>query len=62
MNHLLGDYRSPEGEVRSLVMNEYDLEEDDLEEDDMGLVLTLLVHLIVLRFIAWIVPRTDGSH
>ena len=41
-------------------MNEY-----DLEEDDMGLVLSLLLlHLILLRFIAWIVLRTQlgGSH
>lgn len=60
MNNLLGDYRSPDGEIRSIVMNEY-----DLEEDDMGLILTLLlVHLIVLRSLAWIVLRMQlgSSH
>lgn len=60
MNHLLGDYRSTEGEIRSLPMNEY-----DLEDDDMGLVLSLLfVHLVVLRLLAWIVLRMQlrGSH
>lgn len=60
MNHILGEYRSTEGEIRSLPMNEY-----DLEEDDMGLVISLLlVHLSLLRFLAWAVLRMQlrGSH